>query len=208
MLLPLFYGTLIIKKRTETKNVFYTRVCNRNRKTDLWFLSNTFYKSLYFVIWGHSGEMRKPENNNPVHILLATGLFAFSAWFSPPLWLCVYPPGPQTNNDMPATDFWLFPFFLFFPSSDWEMTLCTRLSLSHKKKKLFYSQTIGIWIAAGCENKKLTPGAPRRGDQKILNIYFRDRSVYGGWKIFEESLLDHGSMACIHSCHVCLLQGW
>lgn len=94
--------------------MFHTWFCNRNRKKDVWFLSNIFYKSLYFVIWGHSGEVRKPENNNPVHILLAAVLFAFSVWFSPPFWLHVYPPGSQTQQHA-CGRLLIVSIFPFFP---------------------------------------------------------------------------------------------
>lgn len=113
--LPFFYGPVIIKKKNVS--VFHARVWNTvfwiSVPTDSGFCLTSFISQCILlselVGWGEEAE-----NNNPVHILLAPVLFAFSAAS-----LRLVGPACTHHGHRPTTTclwqtFLLFPFLIFF----------------------------------------------------------------------------------------------
>lgn len=130
---------LLLKKNVS---VFHAWVWNRNRKTDFWisvptdsgfcltsFISQCILLS-ELVGWGDEAE-----NNNPVHVLLAPVLFAFSAASLRLVGSVCTHHGHRPTTTCLWQPFYCF-HFSFFSSSYWGTTLCTRHSLSNKKKQV------------------------------------------------------------------------
>lgn len=137
--LPFFYGPVIIKKKSicvsrtgveqEQKNCLLDFCANW-----LWFLSNFFYKSMYFVIRTGGVGWGSRENNNPVHILLAPVLFAFSAASLRLVGSVCTHHGHRPTTTCLWQTFLLFPFLIFFLIILEDNLVCQTLLIKQEKR--------------------------------------------------------------------------
>lgn len=140
--------------------MFHARVWNRNRKTVFWisvltdsgfcltsFISQCILLS-ELVGWGEEAE-----NNNPVHILLAPVLFAFSAASLRLVGSACTHLGHRPTTTCLWQTFLLFPFFFFFLIILGDDLVYQTLYQTWKNK--CNNQAISTWSVSMCGKQKV-----------------------------------------------------